>query len=42
MEPAKKFYVFHQRHLGKSANVQEGSSSAEYAMIAASHSQQDA
>jgi hypothetical protein len=42
MEPAKKFDVFHQRHLGKSAYVKEGSSPAEYAVIAAAHSQQNA
>jgi len=41
VEPAKKFDVFHQRHLRKSAYVEEGSSPAENAMIAASHSQQD-
>jgi hypothetical protein len=42
MELAKKFNVFHQRHVRKSANVQEDSSPAEYAVIAASHSQQNA
>jgi hypothetical protein len=42
MELANKSNVFHQRHLGKSANVQEDSSPAEYAVIAASHSQQNA
>lgn len=42
VEPAKKFHVFHQRHLGKSANIEEGSSPAEYPVIAAAHSQQDA
>jgi hypothetical protein len=36
---SKKFYVFHQRHLGKSANIDEYSSPAENAVIAASHSQ---
>jgi hypothetical protein len=38
VEPSEKFYVFHQRHLGKSANIEESSSPAEYSVIAASHS----
>jgi hypothetical protein len=42
MELAKKFYVFHHGHVRKSTNVQEDSSPAEYAVIAASHSQQNA
>ena len=42
VELANKSNVFHQRHLGKSANVQEDSSPAEYAVIATSHSQQKA
>jgi len=42
VQPAKKFYVFHQRHFWKSANVQEGSSPAEQPVIAASHSEQNA
>jgi len=42
MELAHKSNIFHQRHIGKSANVQEDSSSAEYAVIAASHSKQNA
>jgi hypothetical protein len=42
VELAKKFCVFHQRDIGKSANVEEGSSPAEDAVIAASHSQQNA
>jgi hypothetical protein len=42
MELAHKSNIFHQRYLGKSANVQEDSSPAEYAVIAASHSQQKA
>jgi hypothetical protein len=42
VEQAKKFYVFHQRHVGKSASIEEGSSPAEDAVIAASHSQQNA
>jgi hypothetical protein len=42
MELAHKSNIFHQRHLGKPANVQEDSSPAEYAVIAASHSQQKA
>jgi hypothetical protein len=41
VEPAKKFYIFHQRHVGKSAYVEEGSSPAEYPVIAAAHSQQN-
>jgi hypothetical protein len=41
VEPAKKFYVFHQRHFGKFAYVEEGSSPAENAVIAASHPQQN-
>jgi hypothetical protein len=42
VEPAKKFYVFHQRHLGKAAYIEKRSSPAEDAVIAASHSQQNA
>ena len=42
MEPAQKFYVFHQRNLGKSANIDEYGSPAENAVIAASHSQENA
>jgi PhoPQ-activated pathogenicity-related protein len=42
MKLAEKSNVFHQRHVGKSADVQEDSSPAEYAVIAASHSQQKA
>jgi len=42
MELANKSNIFHQRHLGESADVQEDSSPAEYAVIAASHSQQKA
>jgi hypothetical protein len=41
VEPAKKFYIFHQRHVGKSAYVEEGSPPAEYPVIAAAHSQQN-
>ena len=41
MESAKKFYIFHQWHVGKSANIEEGSSPAEYPVIAAAHSQQN-
>jgi len=37
----KKFGVFHQRHFWKAANVQEDSASAEYSVVAASHSQQN-
>jgi hypothetical protein len=39
---AKKFHIFHQRHIGKSANINKCSSPAEDSMIAASHSEQDA
>jgi hypothetical protein len=42
VELAKKFCVLHQRHLGKTAYVDKRSSPAEYTMIAASHSQQNA
>src|SRR4030095_14488598 len=35
---AKKFCIFHQRHLRKSANVKEDSSPAEYPVVAASTS----
>ncbi len=42
MESAKKFHIFHQRHLGKSAYIEEGSSPAEYPVIAAAYSQQNA
>jgi hypothetical protein len=41
VEPAEKFDIFHQRHLWKSANLEEGSPPTEYAVIAASHSKQD-
>ena len=42
MEPTIKFYVFHQWHLGKSAYIEKGTSPAEYSVIAAAHSQQNA
>jgi hypothetical protein len=42
VELAKKFCVLHQWDVRKSANIEEGSSPAENAMIAASHSQQNA
>jgi hypothetical protein len=42
VELAKKFDVFHQRHLRKSAYIEKGTSPAEYAMIAAAYSQQNA
>jgi hypothetical protein len=42
VEPAQKFYVFHQRHLGKSANIDEYGSPAKNAVIAASHPQENA
>jgi hypothetical protein len=41
VEPPEKFYVFHNRHLWKSPNVEEGGSPAEYAVIAASNSKQN-
>jgi hypothetical protein len=41
MEAAKKFYVFHQRYVGKSANIDEGGSPAEEAVIATSHPKGD-
>jgi hypothetical protein len=41
VESATKFYVFHQRHLGKSADIEEGSSPAEYPVISAAYSQQN-
>ena len=42
MESAIKFYVFHQRHFGKSAYIEKGTAPAEYAVITASNSQQNA
>jgi hypothetical protein len=42
VELAKKFCVLHQRDVWKSANVEEDSSPAENAVIAASDSQQNA
>jgi len=42
VEPAQKFYVFHQRHLRKSANIDEYGSPAENAVITASHSRENA
>jgi hypothetical protein len=42
MKPAKKFHIFHQRHRGKSANINKRGSTAEDSMIAASHSEQHA
>jgi hypothetical protein len=41
MEPAEKFDIFHQGYLWKSANVEEGRSPAEYAVIAAPHAKQN-
>jgi hypothetical protein len=40
-EPSEKFYIFHQGHLWKSANIEEGSSPTEYSVIAASHPKQN-
>jgi hypothetical protein len=42
MESAIKFYVFHQWYIGKSAYIEKGASPAEYSVIAAAHSQQNA
>src|SRR5439155_10256810 len=41
-KPPKEFHVFHQRHLGKSANINKCSSPTEHSVIAASHSEQQA
>src|SRR5260370_17043017 len=41
-KPAKKFNIFHQRHLGKSANINKCTSPTEHSAIAASHSEQQA
>ena len=41
MEQAKKFHVFHYRHVWKAANVEEYSAPAEYSVVATPHSQQD-
>jgi hypothetical protein len=40
-QPAKKFHVFHQWHFWKATNFQESSPSAEYPVVATSHSQQN-
>jgi AraC-like DNA-binding protein len=37
---AKKFHIFHERHVWKSPSVNKRCSPAEHAMIAASHSEQ--
>ena len=42
MKPAKKFDIFHQRHRGKSANINKCTSPTEDSMIAAAHSEQHA
>jgi hypothetical protein len=42
MKPAEKFHIFHQRHLWKSSNAKESGSSAEYPVVAAAHSEQNA
>jgi len=39
MEPAKKFHVFHQGHLGKSADIKKHCSPTKDSMIAASDSE---
>src|SRR5882724_5312173 len=39
---AKKFHIFHQRHLWKSANINKCTSPTEHSVIAASHSEQQA
>src|SRR5207253_9728543 len=41
-KPAKKFHIFHQRHHGKSANINKCSLPAEHSMIPASDSEQHA
>jgi hypothetical protein len=41
MKPAKKFHVFHQWNLGKSADVSERASPTKNSVIAASHSEQN-
>src|SRR5207245_11760615 len=41
-KPAKQFHIFHQRHLGKSANINKCSLPAEHSMIPASDSEQHA
>jgi hypothetical protein len=41
-KPAKKFHIFHQWHLGKSADFSERTSPTKDSMIAASHSEQNA
>src|SRR5437899_1944846 len=41
VKPAKKFYIFHQRHVWKSPNINKSRSPTEKAMIAASHPKQE-
>jgi hypothetical protein len=38
---SKKFHIFHQGHSWKAADIQEDNASAEYPVVAASHSQQN-
>jgi hypothetical protein len=38
----KKFYVLHQWHVREAANIDKYNSAAEYAVIAAAHSKQNA
>src|SRR5205814_397938 len=41
MKPAKKFHIFHQRHRGKSTDINKRDSPAEDSVIATSHAEQD-
>jgi glycerol-3-phosphate cytidylyltransferase-like family protein len=41
-ESAKKFDIFHQGHLGKTADIEKSRSPAKNAVVAAAHSQQNA
>jgi hypothetical protein len=39
-KPAKKFHIFHERHVREAAGMSEGCSAAENSMIAASYLEQ--
>jgi hypothetical protein len=41
LKEAKKFHVFHQGHFWKAADLEEGSPSTKYAVVATTHSQQN-
>jgi hypothetical protein len=41
LKEAKKFHVFHQGHFWKAADLEEGSPSTKYAVVATAHSQQN-